>query len=78
MRDTGMWQRYADIDRDSGVVAFEVLDNGISVQFADNSRYTYLSPPNSQATIATMIRLAKSGDGLNSFISRNKPHYKRP
>ena len=68
-----MWQRYADVDRDSGVVAFQVLDNSISVRFQDGSVYTYRSPPNHSSTIQTMVRLARAGEGLNAFINRNKP-----
>lgn len=72
-----MWQQYADIDRDSGVRAFQLLENGIGVQFSDGSRYFYMAPPNSVAIIAEMSRLARAGDGLNAFINRNKPRFKR-
>ena len=74
--ETGM-QPYADINRDSGVKAYRIEDDSIIVKFKtgtnQNYEYTYSSAGSSD--VERMKTLAKSGDGLNSFISKNKPTY---
>jgi hypothetical protein len=62
---------YRDIDRDSGVSAYEYGDDWISVQFKHGGTYTYRSSRIGAAHIATMKRLADSGEGLNAYIINN-------
>ncbi len=72
--DAGVWERYADIDRDSGVVAYMVTGDGIRVKFSDGSVYTY-TRASASGRVDTLIRLARSGDGLNAYLSRYRPGY---
>lgn len=65
-------QVYADIDNDSGVNGFEINADSITVWFTGTARpYTYSYESAGRDHVETMKRLAKSGDGLNSYINRN-------
>jgi len=63
-------ERYLDINHDSGVAGYEFRPDGICVQFKDGSTYLYTNASAGAANIEQMKRLAKVGDGLNSFINR--------
>lgn len=63
---------YKDINGDSGVLAYEIGADFIDVQFKGTSkvyRYSYQSA--GRESVERMKSLAKSGDGLNSFINNN-------
>lgn len=62
-------QRYANKGGNSGVVAFEIEDNSITVQFKDGWNYVYDNSAPGASVVAQMKTLALSGHGLNSFIS---------
>jgi hypothetical protein len=64
-------QRYKNLGGQSNVHAFELLDDGIIVQFNDRSQYTYQSVKVGGGNLSEMKRLAALGQGLNSFINRN-------
>lgn len=61
--------RYIDRDGDSGIFAYELGPHWIHVQFKDGSVYEYTEVSAGVAQLATMKRLAQSGDGLNRFIN---------
>lgn len=61
-------ERYKDLDGDSGVVAFEIGEGSITVQFNSGMKYLYTVQSAGAAAIADMQRLARIGDGLNSYI----------
>ncbi len=63
-------QHYRNLGGNSGVYAYEIGDNFISVQFNDYSvyMYSYLNPGSS--AVEMMKSLALAGKGLNSYISR--------
>ena len=63
-------EHYKNLGGDSGVVAYEIGQGSITVQFKDGSVYLYTNQSAGAASIAEMQRLAKAGQGLNSFISR--------
>lgn len=64
-------QRYSDIDRDSGVVAYENGSDFIRVQFSDGSIYLYSYRSAGSGKIEKMKSLADRGDGLNAYINHN-------
>ena len=64
-------QRYSDIDRDSGVVAYEYGADFIRVQFSDGGTYRYTYRSAGSGNIETMKSLADKGDGLNAYINRH-------
>jgi hypothetical protein len=63
-------ERYKNIGGDSGVAAYEIGQESITVQFKDGSVYLYNNQSAGNANIAEMQRLAVAGHGLNSFIIR--------
>ena len=69
-------QSYSNTGGNSNIIGYrsEQFD-WIQVYFSDGSNYTYTADSCGESAIDEMLRLAKSGKGLNSFISRNKPAY---
>lgn len=63
-------ERYANNNGDSGVVAYEIGQGSIKVQFRDGMTYLYTNGSTGAANIAEMQRLARAGSGLNSYIKR--------
>jgi hypothetical protein len=63
-------EHYKNLGGDSSVVAFEIGEGSITVQFSDGSVYLYTNQSAGSASIAEMQRLARAGQGLNSFIRR--------
>jgi hypothetical protein len=71
-------ERYSDIDRDSGVVAYETGTDFIRVQFSDGAIYLYTYRSAGQRDIDAMKALAARGDGLNAYINNYaKKSYER-
>jgi hypothetical protein len=62
-------ERYRNLGGASNVVAFEIGQGSITVQFMDDSVYLYTSQSAGATNIAEMHRLARAGRGLNRFIS---------
>lgn len=63
-------ERYRNLSGNSNVVAFEIGAGSITVQFGDGMHYLYTVGSTGAAQIAEMQRLAKAGQGLNSYIGR--------
>ncbi len=61
---------YRDWDRDSGVRAYDIGQSHIDVEFKDGAMYRYTSLSAGQGNLDEMARLARAGEGLNSFINR--------
>lgn len=70
-------QPYANLGGNSNVTSYENGEGYIIVQFATGywKNYTYTYASAGSSTILQMQRLADSGQGLNSFITTNKPPY---
>ena len=63
-------QVYANRGGDSGVVAFEIAADSITVQFRDGWKYVYDNSIPGPAVVTQMKAYAQAGQGLNSYISR--------
>jgi hypothetical protein len=63
-------ERYRNKGGDSGIFAYEISSDSITVQFSDGSVYLYTITSTGSQNIAEMKKLAVNGEGLNSFISR--------
>jgi hypothetical protein len=63
-------QPYKNSNRDTGVVAYEMGDNGIAVQFRDGSVYLYTIKSTGKAAIEKMKSLANKGKGLTTYINQ--------
>jgi hypothetical protein len=67
-------QRYKNLSGDSGVIAYEILDEGIEVRFRDGRTYLYTNGSAGRENIETMKQLARAGRGLSTFISTTVRH----
>ena len=64
-------ERYLDLDDDSGVCGYEIGDTFIRVKFSGTAKiYTYSYRKAGQLHVEKMKVLAKSGNGLNSYIMK--------
>ncbi|SEC39715.1 hypothetical protein SAMN04490185_1349 [Pseudomonas frederiksbergensis] len=65
-------ERYKNLSGDSNVVAYELGQGSITVQFASGTHKTYIYDSARPGTVmvAEMQRLAVAGRGLNSYIGR--------
>lgn len=64
-------EKYKNLGGDSGVRAYEIGTDSITVQFSTGSVYLYSYQSAGRDNIEQMKVLAVSGTGLNSFIMRN-------
>lgn len=64
-------ETYRNSGGDSGIVAYEIGVDSITVQFATGAVYLYTYASAGSFSIEEMKSLAKTGNGLNSYIMRN-------
>jgi hypothetical protein len=65
-----MMTRYANRSGDSGVVGYEIGDEAIAVEFVGGDTYLYSYRSTGKKQVETMKKLARKGEGLSTFISR--------
>ena len=77
-KEINIMEKYLNLGGDSGVRFYEIGEDFIRVKFSDGSIYEYTEDSCGKYNLNEMIRLAKKGEGLNSFINRVvKYKYKR-
>jgi len=64
-------RRYGNLSGTSGVTAYEIGSDFITVEFRDGSTYSYTNSITGLSNIEIMKRLAAKGSGLSTFISRH-------
>lgn len=64
-------QRYRRLGGESGVVAYEIGDRKIDVEFVDGKIYTYSYASSGREHIEQMKLLAQAGQGLCGYISKH-------
>jgi len=64
-------KRYANLSGNSGVQSYEISATRIRVKFVTGECYTYSHQSAGKETVETMKRLAGSGKGLSTYISRH-------
>lgn len=62
-------EAYGNLGGDSGINAFEIGNSSILVEFKDGALYEYTTHSAGQQNIDQMARLARCGEGLNSYIN---------
>ena len=72
--------RYANLNGNSNVIAYEIGEDYIKVQFSDYSIYEYTYTSAGSYNVEEMKSCALRGYGLNGYIMRNcrygyKKHY---
>jgi len=61
---------YQNLEGHSGVTGYELMSDGISVEFNHDTVYIYTYKSAGKKVIEKMKTLAKSGRGLSTYISR--------
>lgn len=64
-------ERYRNIGGNSGIIAYEIAVDSITVKFSDNSVYLYSYRNPGSSHVEKMKVLATNGQGLNSYINTN-------
>jgi len=65
-------ENYGDTGGNSGIAAYEIGADYVSVQFTNTGKvYTYSYAKAGKSHVDQMKILARSGSGLNSYIMRN-------
>jgi len=62
-------EHYKNLGGNSGVVGYEIGSDFIKVQFSDGAVYLYTHASAGSHHIEHMQHMARSGQGLNSFIN---------
>ncbi|GAB5100264.1 MULTISPECIES: hypothetical protein [unclassified Caballeronia] len=68
-------QPYANLSGKSGIAAFEILHDGIKIRFVNGGTYLYDYCTPGRTTVEKMKRLASTGRGLSTYISRYGGEY---
>ena len=63
-------KRYRDLSGQSGVVAYDVSDDAVTVKFRDGDVYRYDYATTGRREVEEMKRLAVAGQGLSTYIAR--------
>lgn len=64
-------KKYIDITGNSGVTAYSINTESISVDFNNDAIYLYTYASAGKRTIEKMKKLATEGKGLSTYISQN-------
>ena len=64
-------QRYKNRSGESGVVAYDIGQDSITIQFSGGERYLYTERSTGAENIARMQELAREGRGLSTFVSQH-------
>lgn len=62
---------YRQLGKPSGVLAYRIASDAISVRFVDGRTYTYTYASAGAGVVEQMKQLATSGQGLSTFISQH-------
>jgi hypothetical protein len=63
--------RYKNLSGHSGVAAYEIASDSITLTFAGGDRYLYTAVRPGRAEVDRMKALAKAGRGLSTFVSQH-------
>jgi hypothetical protein len=64
-------ERYKNLSRNSGVVAYEIGRDSVTVKFQDGATYLYTYASAGESNVEQMKVLAVTGRGLSTFIARH-------
>lgn len=65
-------QTYRNLSGNSGVSAYAIHDDAITVRFIDGDTYRYTRAGVGARHLAAMKKLAQAGAGLSAYISRHR------
>jgi hypothetical protein len=64
-------KRYLDVSSTSGVRAYAIAEQSVTVQFADGVTYVYSYASAGRERVEEMKRCALAGRGLSTYISQH-------
>jgi len=64
-------QPYQESSDESGIAAYQITPTAIIIQFKTGGVYLYNNTRPGRAHIQAMKKLAKAGDGLNTYINQH-------
>jgi hypothetical protein len=64
-------ERYKNLSGTSGVSAYQIAADSITVRFTDGAAYIYTYASAGANAIEDMKKLAAQGSGLNAYINTN-------
>ncbi len=64
-------ERYRNLDGNAGVLAYDIGERAIAVQFRNGKVYDYTDASAGRCNVEQMKRLARAGRGLSTFISQH-------
>jgi len=64
-------QYYPSSHKNTGIIAYEILPDAISIKFRDGSVYLYTAASTGKNHISQMQALAKKGEGLTTYINQH-------
>jgi len=64
-------QRYQSSNNNTGVIAYDIVPDGISIKFRDGSVYLYTIDSTGEIHIGNMQALAEKGEGLTTYINQH-------
>ena len=68
---------YNDLNGNSGIVAYEIADDTIDIEFASGGVYTYTRANLGEVNFGIMKALCEAGAGLNAFLNKVREDAKR-
>ena len=73
-----MMEKYRDLSGNSGVTAYESLEDGIVLQFGGEEFYLYDYLKPGKDLVENMKVLAEKGVGLTTYVNQNvRENYRR-
>jgi hypothetical protein len=70
-------KRYANLDGQSGVLAYDLRPDAIVLRLLTGGDYEYTYASAGRDNVEAMKRLAIAGRGLATYVNQHKPPYAR-
>jgi hypothetical protein len=64
-------QRYLSAQKNTGIIAYQIAPDAISIKFRDGSVYLYTNVKPGKTHVTNMKSLAKKGEGLTTYINQH-------
>ena len=64
-------ERYQNLEDEAGIVAYELGEESLTVQFRDGARYLYTYQRTGRPYVERMKALARAGQGLQRFLHQS-------
>jgi hypothetical protein len=72
------FEKYKNLSGRGGIIAFEVLEKAIILQFANNDKYLYDYMKPGKINVENLKRLTRKGIGLTTYINQKiRGEYRR-